>query len=359
MSEELNKLLNDAVLSAVKERGRINILIAGRSGVGKSTLINSVFQKNLAETGQGRPVTKGIREISREDVPISIFDTRGLEMSEFKETISGLERLIKERCDDQNPNRHIHAAWLCIQEDGRRVEDAEIELHNMLSQHVPLITVITKARSDVGFRSKVIELLPKSRNVLRVRAISEELDGGIILNPSGLEELVELTSEVIPEGRRRAFAAAQKASINYKKNQAHKVVAAAALAAGTAGASPIPFSDAALLAPIQIGMIAKITSVFGFELSKSTLGTLVTSAIGVGGATFAGRAIVTNVLKLIPGAGTVAGGVISAATASVVTTGLGEAYIAVLADFAEENPNGLPSASELAEKLKKKILGIN
>ena len=44
----------------------------------KSTLINAVFQSNLTETGQGRPVTKGTREINKQGVPLTIFDTRGL-----------------------------------------------------------------------------------------------------------------------------------------------------------------------------------------------------------------------------------------------------------------------------------------
>lgn len=35
-----------------------NVLIAGGTGVGKSTLINSVFHGRMAATGQGKPVTK-------------------------------------------------------------------------------------------------------------------------------------------------------------------------------------------------------------------------------------------------------------------------------------------------------------
>ena len=250
-----------------------------------------------------------------------------------------------------------HLAWLCIQEDGRRVEDAEINLHNMLSKHVPVISVITKSRSDNGFKKEVMNLLPESKNVIRVQAISETFDEGFELPPMGLDELVNLSSEVIPEGKRRALAASQKASLKYKQNQAHKIVATSTTLAAAAGANPIPLSDAALLAPIQIGMIAGITSVYGMELSKGTLSTLVTSAIGVTGATFVGRAIVSNLLKVIPGVGTVAGGAISAATASAITLALGEAYISVLNNYFSENPDTMPDISDIAELLKEKMKG--
>jgi len=151
------------------------------------------------------------------------------------------------------------------------------------------------------------------------------------------------------------LAAAQKASINHKKSQSHKIVAAASTAAAAAGASPIPFSDAAILAPIQVGMIAGISSTFGLELSKGTLSTLVTSAIGVGGATFAGRTIVVNIMKFFPGVGSIAGGAISAATASAITIALGEAYITVLADIFSKNPDAAPTANEIGEKFKEKM----
>ncbi|HCD5021231.1 TPA: DUF697 domain-containing protein, partial [Klebsiella pneumoniae] len=179
---------------------------------------------------------------------------------------------------------------------------------------------------------------------------------GYVLKSMGLESLIELTSEVIPEGKRRALAAAQRANINYRKTQSHKIVAASATAAAAAGASPIPFSDAVILAPIQVGMIAGITSVFGLELSKGTLTTLVASAIGVGGATFLGRTVVVNILKFFPGVGTVAGGAISAATASAITVGLGEAYITVLAEIFTQDPDAEPTATEIGEKLKEKMI---
>jgi len=197
--ENFDELINVAINKATESRGHINILIAGRSGVGKSTLINAVFQSDLAETGQGQPVTQNTREITKEGIPLSIFDNRGLEMNDFSETLGELEEIINERCNDRDENRHIHLAWICIQEDGRRVEDAEIKLHGVLTEYVPVISVITKARSDQGFKDEVLRLLPESKSVVRVRAIEETFDDGQKLQAMGLEKLINASSEVIPE----------------------------------------------------------------------------------------------------------------------------------------------------------------
>lgn len=101
------------------------------------------------------------------------------------------------------------------------------------------------------------------------------------------------------------------------------------LAAAT-GSVPIPFSDAALLVPTQIGMIASITAIFGFDVDKSILTAFLSSVLGAGGATILGKTVVTNLLKLIPGVGSIVGGAISGGTAGVITAALGEAYIGIM-----------------------------
>ena len=107
-------------------------------------------------------------------------------------------------------------------------------------------------------------------------------------------------------------------------------MATAVAAAFGEGFAPIPFSDAAVLIPTQVAMIASITTIYGMEVNKSLLTGFVSSTIGTAGATVLGKTIVSNLIKLIPGVGTGVGGLISGTTASLLTTALGEAYIIVM-----------------------------
>ncbi len=345
-------MIRDRVEQAMKERGHATVLVAGRSGVGKSTLINSVFQGQLAETGHGRPVTKEIREYSKPGIPISLIDSRGLELERYKETLAELEKLLKERQRDADPNRHVHCAWICISEDSRRVDDGETRLVELVSkQGIPVVGVITKARSDQGFRAEVQRLLPRATNVVSVRALTEHLDEGVELPPKGLPELVDVTMTLIPEGHRTAFIAAQRVSLELKQRRARAVVATATAAAAAVGATPIPFADAALLVPIQIGMLVGISATFGLDVDDAFFGALVSSVTGTVGATLAGRAIVGGLFKLVPGIGSAAGGAITGATAATLTTTLGQAYVRVLTRLLAASHGETPPAETIAKSL--------
>lgn len=352
---DVGKLVKDKLEEAYQKRGHANVLIAGRTGVGKSTLVNSVFQGNLATTGHGRPVTENTREITKEDVPLSIFDTRGLEMADYDGTLEALEAFIVERHGDPDQKKHIHIAWVCIAEDLRRVEEAESRLTAMLARYIPVVGVITKARSDQGFRAEAQRLLPSTRNILRVRAIPEKFDDGYSLPPMGLAELVQLTMELFPEGHKVALVASQKADLALKRNRSHRIVAGAASAALGIGATPIPLADAVLLVPIQVGMLASISAAYGLSLSASSLGTLVASSVGGTAATLTGRTMVGSLLKLFPGAGSLVGGAISGATAAAITTALGEAYIVTLDSLFAKHAGEPPSEKELVEEASKRL----
>jgi len=60
-------------------------------------------------------------------------------------------------------NRHIHVCWVCVEEDLRRVEQAESDLARVMAENMPVVGVITKARADHGFRAQVQELMRRPR----------------------------------------------------------------------------------------------------------------------------------------------------------------------------------------------------
>lgn len=166
--------------------------------------------------------------------------------------------------------------------------------------------------------------------VIPVLAEDYEIDEDYVAKSYGLDVLIKVMGEALPEELMDTLQNVQIASLEEKKRHAQAAVATASLAATGEGAAPIPFSDCALLIPTQLGMIASITVIFGFDVNKSIITALLSSTIGAGGATLLGKTVVSNLLKFIPGAGTVTGGAISAGTAGVITAALGEAYIGVM-----------------------------
>ena len=83
--EEMNveKIARDAINGIAEQINNLsilNIMVAGKTGVGKSTLINAVFKEHLADMGMGKPVTTYMRKITKKDVPLAIYDTRGFEL---------------------------------------------------------------------------------------------------------------------------------------------------------------------------------------------------------------------------------------------------------------------------------------
>jgi uncharacterized protein (DUF697 family)/GTP-binding protein EngB required for normal cell division len=358
MDFEISKIAREAFDDALKARGHVNVLVAGRTGVGKSSLINAVFGEDFAKTGQGKPVTQGMpRPYTRPGSPLTIWDSTGLELGEkeFTETNKLLVNFVTERKNSPDPNSHIHVAWLCIDEGSRRVQAAEQKWCTDLAKVLPVVVVITKAMADAGFHEVAKSSLPEAKSVVRVNSVGMALDSNHRVQVHGIKELVEVTRDLVAEGQRRAFVAAQKASLDLKVRECNGIISAAAMAAGTAAAAPIPFSDAFLLVPIQIGMIAKISSTFGLEQSEGFLSTIVASAIGGTTATLAGRFIVTNALKFIPGLGSAAGGILAAGTAATLTTAMGKAYVTTLATLFQETNGATPTAEQIAERFRRQL----
>ena len=337
-TDEIAKKCMDAINEKLKSLKKLNIIVVGKSGVGKSTLINSLFRDKIAETGLGRPITTEIRKIEKKDYPMAIYDTPGFELSEGQQAKVKEEiiELIHKGLATGDINNAIHCIWYCINVGGNRTFDqTEINwLKELIEKNkvtkVPIIVVLTQACPKT--KGKQMQTLVEKENldiikVIPVLAQDMDFDGEYVAKAYGLDQLVDIMSEALPEELQDTLQNVQKASLKSKKKRSRAVVAAASAVAFGEGFIPIPFSDAVVLIPTQITMIASITTNFGMSISKSVIMSFISSTIGTAGTIILGKSMVSNLFKLIPGVGTGVGGMISGSTASLLTTALGEAYI--------------------------------
>ena len=335
----------------------MNLLIVGRSGVGKSTLVNAIFEDDFAEIGPSEPTTPTIQKYTKEGVPLAIYDTKGLELKDYDKIVKELLEFVKDK-QKQGEDQRIHVAWLCILEDGRRVEEAEKQLTQELSKlGISVIGVITKARADQGFAKEVRRLLPEAKEVVQVRAIKERIDGYPELKRMGLEELTKITSKVVPDGPDgvvlRQFIRAQKLLLKLKKKQAQKDVAKFAGLAAIAGGIPIPLVSEGLLVPIEVAMLMSISRTFRVKGDSEAFWIRLVKNLPV----VSGRVSITRLLghglKFIPAVGTPTGGAILAFSSAMLTRSLGNWYVNFLVEKIQNGEGMSLSADIIKEGFKK------
>lgn len=369
MAAEQENMFQEFVSSfknEVKEMGHVNLIISGKTGVGKSTLINAAFTKDVAETGVGEPVTTDIRLYTQENYPLRIYDTMGLELNadRQKHSVGQIIDLCKEKKRKGNPDELIHVMWYCVNGNSARFEQFEADFVNEVAEEMPVVIVLTQCiikHVAEELKKEIEKKNLKAKNVILVRAKKFIDDDGTVKPAFGLDSLVEFTSSILPEATRRAWANAQKASLKIKQNRSHALVMTTATVSFGEGYIPLPFSDSVALVPIQVGMLAGITAIYGFELSKAVMTGIVSSLIGTTGTQVARKTIVSNIIKMIPGAGTVIGGTINGTTAATLTIALGETYIQVMnkmfkGEISEKDIRSDEFRTEMSKAFKRNLL---
>ena len=319
--------------------GCFNLAIFGKTGAGKSTLVNAIFGAQVAETGFGKPVTKGMNYYRHSGGQLGLYDSEGFETGTSGDVIlEGLHRLVKERADAPVDER-IHAVWYLARWSDRRFEDRQADFVRKLDAlGLPVMVVLTQVPSRGSLDSVHPEAeqmatyieglglpLKPSGSVLLTNALADEFTGSPVL---GLQELLDATYLVVPEAAAGALTAAQQLDLERKRQAAKRVILSAVAIASGVGATPIPFADAVLLVPTQVTMIARITAAYGVPSTNSRTLAALGSIVLTGGATMAGRYAVTSLLKFVPG-GNVASSVISAGVAGTLTRTVGWAWARV------------------------------
>ena len=184
-----------------------NVLIIGKSGVGKSSLVNYLFGEDLQKVGVGAPVTeKTIQEFTYrydEHFEMHIYDTWGLEPSaqkadQWKELI--FEAI--ENHDQKSIREWFNTIIFCLNVKSSRIEDFELDImEELLREKNHLTIVLTHCRSKddpdgIVLRDRVKEILqkreidpPDDRNFVFVSNVRKKLLGGASVEKFGKEEV--------------------------------------------------------------------------------------------------------------------------------------------------------------------------
>ena len=178
-----------------------NVLIMGKTGTGKSSLLNYICDSTIAQTGTGKPVTgEGIYDyvvkINNQDV--RIFDSWGIEAGK----VNRWKELIKKSLNDHGTQKSIqdwfHSIIYCVQAGGGRVEDIDVEIiKQFLNEGYKLTIVLTKADQV----SEDDEAKMKETIVTEICGKAGELSNSLSIIATCAEKKVTRSGETKPFGK--------------------------------------------------------------------------------------------------------------------------------------------------------------
>lgn len=328
----------------IKDFKSPNILLLGQTGVGKSSLINTIFGEDVANVSHVKPETRGFHIYNHNN--INIIDSEGAELASTDKFKENVENYIDTNFNDIN--KQIHIAWYCISISSARVLQYDLDNIEFISEikKIPTCVVLTQCDNDTPEGSTAQELkavvYSKFGNKIPCFETSNDKE---INKELELDSLIEWSlNNISEENIKLAFIAIQKINLKAKEDKAKsRIKYYCTMAAGIA-ATPIPISDAILLTTLQIKMASDIFSIYGINSSlPDTIRTIIANKV----VSIIGKTLAGNILKLFPMTNSL-GVLINATVAASLTSALGYALCALCNKIIEESwGNNL----EILEKL--------